>query len=476
MQNRATIGFPRPEWLDALTPERLLVCLFFVLVWTSAALMAPQSDTWWQLRAGQDFWRDGAVPLVESYSHTVNGRFWMNHEWLTHAVFYGLYSIGGLPLLTAAAATVCTAALVLTWSLMSGPTMIRLGLIALSILTFARGWSPRPYIFTMLLLGLTAKLLLSNRSWWLPLVFVIWANLHGGFTMGIALVGASAIAAVPDGRVAVQRRLVLLGCCLIASLVTPLGWTFYAELPGSLARLKTYQISEWQNPTLDNPSLHAFWIALPVLVIATARRWREILAKADDRLVVVAAFVFIPFALSYVRSVTPFLVLALPAISRALPMGLPERTTEAPVRTPVYAGILGTAVIVALSVTGGAWATPWKKLHWEPLPRDAMGAIDACEGRLYNSYNDGGYLIWFMPERQVFLDSRQDPYPVDLVMRDIRARHHGEYTDTFERYQIRCALVRPTDEVLAERLEDDGWLARYRDDDWIVFEANDGRG
>ena len=91
MQNRATIRFPRPEWLDALTPERLLVCLFFVLVWTSAALMAPQSDTWWQLRAGQDFWRNGAVPLVESYSHTVNGRFWMNHEWLTHAVFYGLY-------------------------------------------------------------------------------------------------------------------------------------------------------------------------------------------------------------------------------------------------------------------------------------------------------------------------------------------------------------------------------------------------
>ena len=91
MQNRVTLRFSRSEWLDALTPERLLVCLFFVLVWTSAALMSPQSDTWWQLRAGQDFWRNGAVPLVESYSHTVNGRFWMNHEWLTHAVFYGLY-------------------------------------------------------------------------------------------------------------------------------------------------------------------------------------------------------------------------------------------------------------------------------------------------------------------------------------------------------------------------------------------------
>ena len=105
-----------------------------------------------------------------------------------------------------------------------------------------------------------------------------------------------------------------------------------------------------------------------------------------------------------------------------------------------------------------------------------MGAIADCDGRLYNSYNDGGYLVWFMPERQVFLDSRQDPYPVDLVIRDINARHHGEYTETFERYQIRCALVRPDDHVLAERLEDDGWLARYRDDAWIVFEANYGRG
>ena len=476
MQNRPALRLTQPEWVTALTPERLVVGLLFILIWALAALMHPQSDTWWQLRAGQDFWRDGAVPLIDRYSHTVNGGFWMNHEWLTHAVFYGVYSIGGLPLLTAMAATVCTAALVVTWSLMTGPTVMRLGLIALSILTFSRGWSPRPYIFTLLLVGLTVKLLMTNRSWWLPVLFVIWANLHGGFTMGIALVGASVIAAVPDGRAAVQRRLVLLGCCLIATLITPLGWTFYTELPASLARLQAYQISEWQSPALGNPSLHAFWLVIPILVIATVRRWREILAKPDDRLVVVAALVFLPFALTYVRSVTPFMLLALPALTRAFPLALPERTAEAPARARVYAGILGTAALASLTVVGAAWATPWQSLQWEPLPRAAMGAIADCDGRLYNSYNDGGYLVWFMPERQVFLDSRQDPYPVDLVIRDINARHHGEYTETFERYQIRCALVRPDDHVLAERLEDDGWLARYRDDAWIVFEANDGRG
>ncbi len=415
VQNRSAFHWLRPEWVSFLTPERFVVCLLFLLIWVLAALMHPQSDTWWQLRAGQDFWREGTVSLVERYSHTVNGGFWMNHEWLTHAVFYGVYSIGGLPLLTAMAATVCTAAIAVTWSLMSGPAMVRLGLIALSVLTFARGWSPRPYIFTLLLLGLTAKLLLSNRSWWLPLVFVVWANLHGGFTMGIALVGASVVAAVPDGKTAVLRRLALLGCCLMATLITPLGWSFYAELPASLARLKAYQVSEWQSPTLANPSLHAFWLAVPVLVVATARRWREILAKADDRLLVVAAFVFLPFALSYVRSVTPFLVLALPALSRVLPMALPERTAEASTGGRLYAGALGAAVIAALAVVGTAWAAPWKSLQWEPLPHDAMGAINACEGRLYNSYNDGGYLIWFMPDRQVFLDSRQDPYPIDLV-------------------------------------------------------------
>ena len=400
----------------------------------------------------------------------------MNHEWLSHAIFYAMYWIGGMPMLTAMAATACTASVAVIVSLMKGPMMLRLGIVAVTLLTFARGWAPRPYIFTSLLLALTVKLLLSKRSWWLPVVFVLWANLHGGFTMGITVVCASVIAALPDGRGAVLRRLGLVAACLVASLITPLGITFYEELPGSLARLKGYNILEWRSPDIDNPSLAAFWLCVPVLLVGTFRRWREVLADRDDRLFVVAAFVFLPFALMYIRSVGPFMVMALPAVTRVFPVAPTGWVTPVPALARAHVAVLCVALLAAVSVVGTAWATPWKRLRWDPMQPEAIAAIDACEGRIFTSYNDGGYLIWFMPHRPVFVNSRQDPYPVDLIMSDINARWKGEYVETFERHQIRCALVRNDERhgSLGETLEDDGWLKRYEDDNWLLFEADDG--
>ena len=55
--------------LDGLTFDRLATALFFALVATIACLMPIQSDTWWQLRAGQDFWETGQV-VLEKPTHT----------------------------------------------------------------------------------------------------------------------------------------------------------------------------------------------------------------------------------------------------------------------------------------------------------------------------------------------------------------------------------------------------------------------
>ena len=100
----------------------------------------------------------------------------------------------------------------------------------------------------------------------------------------------------------------------------------------------------------------------------------------------------------------------------------------------------------------------------------AVAPSTACEGPLYNSYDDGGFLIWFLPERPVFLDSRQDPYPVDLIRQDIRAQLQADYADTFREHGVRCAFVR-SGVPLDARLEADGWLQRYRDPVWTVWEA-----
>ena len=134
------------------------------------------------------------------------------------------------------------------------------------------------------------------------------------------------------------------------------------------------------------------------------------------------------------------------------------------------AGVLAGVVVVAVVIVGIAWSAPLPRLGWNPISPEVTAAIDGCDGPLYNSYDDGGYLVWFMPERKVFLDSRQDPYPVELIQQDIKAQFEADYREMFEQYGIRCALLRPG-RPLDRRLQEDGWQVRHQDATWTVLEG-----
>jgi hypothetical protein len=99
-----------------------------------------------------------------------------------------------------------------------------------------------------------------------------------------------------------------------------------------------------------------------------------------------------------------------------------------------------------------------------------MAAIRDCGGPLYNRYNEGGYLIWFVPEVPVFIDSRQDPYPAALLSADIDAEKTGEYRALFARYGVRCAALPPQLPV-SKRLAAGGWRELFRDQTWVVQAA-----
>src|SRR5215813_13902112 len=103
--------------MSGVSFNRMMVGLLFTAIVLTACLMPAQSDTYWHLRAGQDIWRTHHVPLVETWSHTAAGRFWPNHEWLWQALSYGLYRVGGMPLLVAGGAAAVTGAFAIVYRL-----------------------------------------------------------------------------------------------------------------------------------------------------------------------------------------------------------------------------------------------------------------------------------------------------------------------------------------------------------------------
>jgi hypothetical protein len=460
----------------AVTFERLCTAVLFLVIALVGCLMPAQTDTWWQLRTGEEIWLKRAVDLHDHFSHTVNGSYWPNHEWLSQTLFYAVYKTGGLALLTAFCAAAVVGAWALAWRLTPDHTRRHLLIAALAIIPSSTGWTVRPQVLTLLCFAATMFLVIRRRELFLPPLFLVWANLHGGVVLGFLCIGGATVDVVLRERRFPRRLLIVAGGCVMATMLTPLGRSFWAEIPASVARLHEYRVLEWQSPRLTDLYFMPFWwLALALVALAIRfQPWRPY--TSDSNALIWTALAMLPMSLSSARNIPLFLLAAIPAITDMWAKTYPQpHRWERPRRHERYAfnfaAMSATAVMAALAVAY-AWSVPIPRLGWKPLPADAIAALNSCPERLYNRYDEGGFLIWFVRGRKVFLDSRQDPFPSELVLAHIRADETGEYEDLFSRFSIRCAFI-PAGSPMARRLTADGWRHRYEGLGFIVL-ARDG--
>jgi hypothetical protein len=450
-----------------VTSERLAIGLVFVVIGTLACLAPTQSDTWWLLRAGRETFATHHVSLADTYSSTATGLFWPNHEWLTEVIFYALYAIGRMPLVTLFCAAVILGTWGLSWSLTEGAFEIRFLVFAVCLVPSAESWAIRPQVFSMALFMLTTVLVLRDRLAWLPIVMLVWTNLHGAVALGLAAVIAALCADVVIRR-RIRWPMVLTAiACVLVTFISPLGARLWSFIPASMERSRINQLIEWQAPGAS-PGLWPFWGVAAALPIATVL-WRRRLDERTLKLVAIA-FAILPLALTSIRNVAVFLLAAVPAITAlARPRDRVERIRKAAgEHVAVNAGILCAAVLAGAAVVVLAWLAPAPSLGWHPIGPPAIQAIASCGRPLYNTYGDGGVLIWFVPEQKVFIDNRQDPYPIDLLKANHQLELDGNYAAMFEKYGIRCAVVPPTSPTALALSKDAGWSQQYADDRWTV--------
>jgi hypothetical protein len=471
-----------------LSFEQLMLGLLFGALAAAACLMPAQPDTFWHLRAGEEIWTTFHVPLDEHYSFTAAGRAWPNHEWLWEGFSFALVRIGGMPFLTLAAAAIAVGAVVILYKLMVGPVRERFVLLLVGIPLVPSVWAVRPQLVSLLLLAVLLHLLVHKRFLWLPPLFALWANVHGAVALGIAVLCAAVAAAALRARTGDARDRVravtlaiLLPVSALATALTPMGFRLWTYICSSMALSKQNRIDEWQPAFPRGPFEIGFWILAAAFVVLLVWRRRR-LAKAawGDLVSVAAALVVLPLAARAVRNVAPFLLLAIPAASRLLGAdfrlrlpGRPAATSRAPGaadRPRLNAVLLAAFTLVELVGVSAAWAAQAPRLGWRPMSKAAIEAVASCPGPLYNRYYDGGYLIWFVPQQRVFVDSRQDPYPPTLLLDQIAIEEGGPYRPIFDRYGMRSAFL-PAQAPLVAKLRADGWRVVHLDERWTVLVA-----
>ncbi len=247
-------------------PAPLLIAFAVLALAAFSPAALNDGDTWTHVATGQWILAHGAIPRVDPFSYTFAGQPWTAHEWLSEvlmALAYRAAGWSGVALLTGAAAA--TAIIVMARRAardLSGVAL--LVLVALAALLVAPSLLARPHILALPLLAIWADALFSAREAdrappiVLAALMTLWANLHGGFAFGLALIAPFALeallAAAPGARLNVIRDWSLFAVASVAAAaLTPFGvegLIFPVRLLG-LAHLS--EIGEWRPENFAHP-------------------------------------------------------------------------------------------------------------------------------------------------------------------------------------------------------------------------------
>ena len=293
----ASLGAFREERRGIRVTPCFFLALAAVLLGVSEKLLRDP-DTHWHIAVGRWIWESRSVPWTDVFSHTFAGAPWIAKEWLSQLIFHGAFAAAGWRGVAALTAIVIAAsfALLFQWLRCRIHATAALVLTLLAFVLAAVSLLARPHVlvFPILILwtgGLVEAAVRGSPPWRLVPLMMLWANLHGSFTIGFALAGilaVEAMLAVPRQQrpAAALRWSVFLAAVVLAACATPYGYRAMwvtATLFGSGEALP--YIIEWQPLRFDWIGILACGMFISLL-LGLALRPRENLF----RIIVVVLF------------------------------------------------------------------------------------------------------------------------------------------------------------------------------------------
>lgn len=433
----------------------------------AVAIPPSDPDMYWHLASAKWMVEHGALLRADVFSSTVSGEAYSVGEWLGQLILYGAYAAAGwtgLVLLRATA--VAIAAFFLTRvALRAAPVPFAIAVVAWALVLSEITWTDRPQLFTMALFPLLFDLLLAARAGRtrllavVPPLLLVWTNLHGGYVLGLALVAIFAAEAVLTWRRPALFAVVAL-LSLAVTFVDPgsLGLGAAASHAASPPRF----IVEEAPPDVLRPA--GFVFALFVLTAVGIA-----LAAGGTLLDALILAPLLVLGLSAQRHMPYFAFAASPFIAHGIATLWPRRVTgrtRRPLPRVVSAGVgAGLTAALVFSVATAPFAPDETR-----YPTVATAALAASRGNLLNEYDWGGYLIWRVPERKVFIDGRLFVFlPGVLTDYEEMLFVRPAWRDELARHQIEQVLLRP-DRPLVGVLRELGWQVRAEDGHTILLE------
>ena len=518
-------------WFRFLIPSVTDLIFIVLLVALTCGALAPRllkdAGTGWHIRDGQQILHTHSITRTDSFSYTMRGQPWYAWEWLYDAFIAAIHQwlgLNGVVFFTAVVVAV-TFALVLRLALRRGgnlPVVVILVMLAVGASTIH--FFARPHVLSWLLTVIWFQLLDSSettlettadaepdrRLLWLPVIILLWTNLHGGFLLGIALCGIYLIAGLiryfsdREDRQQIRRWLkrltVVTLFSLLATLVNPYSYKLHVHIYSYLSnRFLMNHIDEFLSPNFHGIAQQCFAALLLITVVALATK-RQKLRHSHLLVIIFAAYSGLYASRNLPVSSILLTLIVAPILSASIAdagavqkmsprlRGLISRSnafasrmTEMESRFrehlwPALAVILGLVVCIQHGRLG---ARQVMDAHFD-LKRFPVQAVEVIAQRgieepIFAPDYWGGYLIYrFFPEARVFVDDRHDLYGEQFLKEYLKVMHVQPDWEKFLSERKVHWVLAPAEGSLANILkETPAWKVIYEDSTSVLLQKQE---
>jgi hypothetical protein len=460
-----------------------MAALCYLLLLGLGSRLLNDPDTYWQIALGHWILAHAHVPYSDTFSWTMAGKPWISSQWLAQVLYAKAFDLAGWSgVVVLAAAAIAAAFGLLTRFLLErlslGPALM---LCAGGFVLASPHLVARPHALAMPVMvawiGGLVRAADEKRAPSLALLplMTLWANLHGGFTLGLAFVGAFALDALwnatPSERARLTRRWLVFGVlALAAACITPYGPESMLVTARVLGLGKALAlIGEWQPQNFAR--LAGFELCLLAGIGFALYRGIKL---PPVRLIILLGLLHM--ALSHNRNGEVLGLLAPLIVAAPLAPQMGRRETDA--ANSAHWGTLAATIVALAVVSAGATQAFIYRPNPRIAPAAAVAAVKASgKTHLLNSYDFGGYLI--AQGVKPFIDGRTELYGEAFVLRHDRAvnlRDVSAFLRLLRDKDIDVTLLAPAAPAngLLDRLK--GWRRVYADNIAVVHVRNVAAG
>lgn len=449
-----------------------------------------QYDFWQHLKVGEIIFNTKKILDKDIFTFTIYGKPYIDMHWGAQLFYWVLYKLGGLNLIVFSHALM----LLLSYTLIFRVSLnqsndLRISSIAtlISILVSLSNFALRPQAFSILFFCTAFYLLNTKKFIYIPFIFLLWANFHGAFLVGLILLITYSIEKIDSEKKYIINHEVVstIIMCIIFTLINPFKLDLYTTAfnVGPASSQFTH-IVEWGPPSLQNETGIIFFSALFLLLALSI--WKRLPWTMTE---IFSFLVFSILAFKWQRAVIWWGIISVPIFTKHLKEVLSSSNNKPSTKTESIINSTFAIVLIAYLVS----TLPWLKTDNPLVPpvkrslialntpiklTEELKTIESAK-RIFNNFSWGSYFEWALrSDQKIFFDPKDFLYSPAFIS-DFYKINNGEsdFENILLKYKIdTLAIGKEEQNTLCEKIKQSkNWEKVYEDKLGYIFISKSDR-